>query len=145
MAVLTSLNSEISGINANGAALSVIGNNIANVNTVGYKSRRASFADVLSQSLSGTSGRTQIGRGAYLSNVSPVFTQGSLESTASGLDIGIDGDGFFLVKDPAGATYYTRAGEFSISRNGFLVNSEGLFVHGYKADAAGTGTGAIDN
>ena len=77
MAILTSLYSGISGINANGAALSVIGNNIANVNTVGFKSSRASFADVLSQSLSGTSGRTQIGRGAYLSDVSPLFTQGS--------------------------------------------------------------------
>ncbi len=145
MAVLTSLYSGISGINANGAALSVIGNNIANVNTVGFKSSRASFADVLSQSLSGTSGRTQIGRGAYLSDVSPMFTQGSLESTASGLDIGIDGDGFFLVRDSAGATYYTRAGEFSISRDGFLVNSEGLFVQGYQADASGAITGTIAN
>ncbi|MDZ4384685.1 MAG: flagellar hook-basal body complex protein, partial [Nitrospirota bacterium] len=145
MAVLTSLYSGISGLNANGAALSVIGNNIANVNTVGFKSSRASFADVLSQSLSGTSGRTQIGRGAYLSNVSPMFTQGSLESTASGLDIGIDGDGFFQVRDSAGATYYTRAGEFSISRDGFLVNSEGLFVQGYQADASGAITGTIDN
>lgn len=145
MAVLTSLYSGISGINTNGAALSVIGNNIANVNTVGFKASRASFSDVLSQSLSGSSGRTQIGRGAYLSDVSPIFTQGSLESTSSGLDLGIDGDGFFLVNDSAGGTYYTRAGQFSISKDGFLVNPEGLFLQGYQADSTGAVSGAIDN
>lgn len=145
MAILTSLYAGISGINANGSALSVIGNNIANVNTVGFKASRASFADVLSQSLAGTSGRTQIGRGAYLSNVSPIFTQGSLEATSSGLDLGIDGDGFFLIKDSAGATYYTRAGEFNISKDGYMVNSEGLFLQGYQVDSSGAISGSMDS
>ncbi len=145
MAILTSLYAGISGINANGASLSVIGNNIANVNTVGFKASRASFADVLSQSLAGSSGRTQIGRGSYLSDVSPMFTQGSLEATSSGLDLGIDGDGFFLVKDTAGATYYTRAGQFNVNKDGFMGNSEGLLLQGYQVDANGAISGTIDN
>lgn len=145
MAVLTSLYAGISGINANGAALSVIGNNIANVNTVAFKASRASFADVLSQSLAGSSGRTQIGRGSYLSDVSPIFTQGSLESTSSGLDLGIDGDGFFLARDSAGATYYTRAGQFNINKDGLIANSEGLLLQGYQADSNGSVSGTIDN
>ena len=145
MAILTSLYAGISGLNANGAALSVIGNNIANVNTAGFKASRASFADVLSQSFSGTSGRTQIGRGAFLSSVSPIFTQGSLEATSSGLDLGIDGDGFFLLKDSAGAAYFSRSGEFNISKEGFIVNPEGLLMQGYQVDNGGAISGTIDN
>lgn len=141
MAVLTSLYSGISGLNANGAALSVIGNNIANVNTVGFKASRASFADVLNQS----SGDMQIGRGASLSDVSSIFTQGSLEGTSNGLDLGIDGDGFFLVADASGSQFYSRAGQFSIDKEGLVVNNEGLRLQGYQADSAGNVSGNIDN
>ena len=115
MAILTSLFTGISGLNANGASLSVIGNNIANVNTVGFKASRASFADVLSQSLTGSSG-AQIGRGVFLSDVSTLFSQGSLETTSSGLDFGLDGEGFFIMNDAAGTALYSRAGQFSIIR-----------------------------
>ena len=145
MAVLTSLYSGISGLNANGAALSVIGNNIANVNTVGFKASRASFADVLNQSFTGTAGTMQIGRGAYLSDVSSNFTQGSLEVTANGLDLGIDGDGFFLVRDTAGTQFYTRAGQFSVDKEGLIVNNEGLSLQGYEADTAGNVSGTIND
>src|SRR3989337_2107730 len=100
MAILTSLFTGISGLNANGASLSVIGNNIANVNTVGFKASRASFADVLSQSLTGSGG--QIGRGVFMSDVSTLFSQGSLETTSSGLAFGLDGQGFFIMNDAAG-------------------------------------------
>lgn len=144
MSILTSLYTGISGLNSNGAALSVIGNNIANVNTVGFKSSRASFADILSQDLAGASGRSQIGRGSYLSEVTPIFTQGSLETTSSALDLGIEGDGFFLVKDTAGGTYYTRAGQFNINKDGFLANPEGYLLQGYQVDSTGNVTGAID-
>jgi len=128
MAILTSLFTGISGLNANGTSLSVIGNNIANVNTVGFKASRASFADVLSQSLTGSSG-SQIGRGVYLSDVSTLFSQGSMETTSGALDFGIDGEGFFLVNDTAGSSFYSRAGQFSINSDGYIVNPEGYFLH----------------
>ncbi len=144
MAIFTSLFTGISGLNANGASLSVIGNNIANVNTVGFKASRASFADVLSQSLTGSSG-TQIGRGVYLSDVSTLFSQGSMETTSSGLDFGIDGEGFFLLNDTAGTSFYTRAGQFSIDSDGYIVNPEGLLLQCYQADSAGAITDVIDN
>lgn len=145
MPILTSLYSGISGLSANGAALSVIGNNIANVNTVGYKASRASFADVLNQSVEGGSGKTQVGRGVYLSDVSQTFTQGSLEATANGLDLGIDGSGFFLLKDTSGSPFYSRAGQFHISKDGLVVNSDGLHLQGYQADSAGEVTGGIED
>lgn len=144
MAILTSLFTGISGLNANGTSLSVIGNNIANVNTVGFKASRASFADVLSQSLTGSSGN-QIGRGVYLSDVSTLFSQGSMESTSSALDFGIDGDGFFLVNDSAGTSFYSRAGQFNINSDGYIVNPEGYFLQCYQADNAGNITNNIDN
>lgn len=145
MPILTSLYSGISGLSANGAALSVIGNNIANVNTVGYKASRASFADVLNQSVEGGSGKTQVGRGVYLSDVSQIFTQGSLEATANGLDFGIDGSGFFLLKDTSGTPFYSRAGQFHVSKDGLVVNSDGLHLQGYQADSAGDVSGTIED
>ncbi|MEK6584316.1 MAG: flagellar hook protein FlgE [Nitrospirota bacterium] len=144
MAILTSLFTGISGLNANGASLSVIGNNIANVNTVGFKASRASFADVLSQSLTGSSG-AQIGRGVFLSDVSTLFSQGSLETTSSGLDFGLDGEGFFIMNDAAGTALYSRAGQFSINKDGYIVNPEGLFLQAYQADSSGTVTDTIGN
>ncbi len=144
MAILTSLFTGISGLNANGTSLSVIGNNIANVNTVGFKASRASFADVLSQSLTGSSG-SQIGRGVYLSDVSTLFSQGSMETTSGALDFGIDGEGFFLVNDTAGSSFYSRAGQFSINSDGYIVNPEGYFLQCYQSDNTGNITNAIGN
>lgn len=145
MSILTSMYAGISGINANGAAISVIGNNIANVNTVGFKGSRAHFADVLTQSLSGGGGSAQIGRGVILSDVSPTFSQGSFETTSNGLDLGVEGDGFFLVNDPEGSTYYTRAGQFNIDSEGFIINPEGYYLQGFQADSAGAVIGTIDD
>jgi len=142
--MLTSLYTAISGMNANGTALSVIGDNIANLNTVGFKSSRVDFGDVLSQSLTGVSGQSQIGRGVMVLGVTPLFTQGSFETTANGLDLAVDGDGFFMVND-GGARYYTRAGQFELDKNGFITNPEGLTLQGYLADAAGNITGTIGN
>ncbi|MCC6544149.1 MAG: flagellar hook protein FlgE [Nitrospirae bacterium] len=144
MAILTSLFTGISGLNANGTSLSVIGNNIANVNTVGFKASRAAFSDVLSQSLTGSSG-SQIGRGVYLSDVSTLFSQGSMETTSSALDFGIDGEGFFLVNDSAGTSYYSRAGQFSINKEGYIVNPEGYFLQAYQANSTGNATSTIGN
>ncbi|MGC2061486.1 MAG: flagellar hook protein FlgE [Thermodesulfovibrionales bacterium] len=134
--MLTSLFTGVSGMNANSVELSTIGDNIANMNTVGFKGSRVAFGDVLSQTLTGTSGSSQVGRGVNVSKVSPLFTQGSLQSTESVLDMAIEGDGFFMVSD-GNARYYTRAGQFSQDKNGNIVNSDGLAVQGFLADAAG--------
>jgi flagellar hook protein FlgE len=91
-------------MNANGTWLSVIGDNIANLNTVGFKSSDIVFGDVLSQSLAGASGNSQVGRGVEVMSVSPLFTQGSFETSSNGLDLAIDGDGLFIVNDN-GARY----------------------------------------
>jgi len=140
--MLTSLFTGVSGMNANGMSLSVIGDNIANMNTIGFKSSRVSFGDVLSQSLGGASGSSQIGRGVLVRSVDPTFTQGSFESTANGLDLAIDGDGFFIVNDSS-SRYYTRAGQFSLDKEGNVVNPDNLILQGYLADTNGNISGTL--
>jgi flagellar hook protein FlgE len=133
--MLSSLFSGVSGINANLAVLSVIGNNIANVNTVGFKGSRVSFADILSQSLTGSN---QIGLGVKMSSIQKLFSQGAFQSTSNMLDVAISGDGFYMVNDASmGTTYYTRAGQFNIDKDGFIVNPEQLRLQGYMADSTG--------
>lgn len=131
--MLTSMYTGVSGMDANGTDLSVIGDNIANLNTIGFKSSTVAFGDVLSQTIGGSS---QIGRGVLVSGISPLFTQGSFETTSSALDLAIDGDGFFMVAN-AGARYYTRAGQFHLNKDGAIVNPDGLILQGYQADASG--------
>lgn len=129
----------ISGLNANMSNLSVIGNNISNVNTVGFKGSRVTFGDVLSQTLSGGGGTNQIGLGVVMSSIQKVFTQGAFESTGNALDLAISGNGFYMVNDPVLDTrYYTRAGQFSTDKEGFIVNPEGMRLQGYMANSAGT-------
>lgn len=140
--MITALSTATSGINANMTALSVIGNNIANVNTVGFKAGRALFSDVLSQSLTGGS---QIGLGTKLSSVDTMFTQGAFESTSNGLDLALDGEGFFVVNDSSGASYYTRAGEFSIDKDGNIVNADGYILQGYGIDNSGNILSVVDD
>ncbi len=141
--MFTSLYTAVSGMSANGTALTVIGDNIANMNTVGFKGSRVSFGDILSQTLAG--GSSQIGRGVLLSNVSALFSQGSFETSASVLDMAVDGEGFFIVKEGGGAKYYTRAGQFSLNKDGYVVNPEGLFLQGYLADATGRILGEVND
>lgn len=142
--MLTSLYTAVSGMGANGVSLSVIGDNIANLNTIGFKGSRIAFGDVLSQTITGIAGSSQVGRGVLVSGVSPLFTQGSFETTTNALDMAVDGDGFFIVSDGS-ARYYTRAGQFSIDKNGNIVNPDGLVLQGYLADASGTITGTVGN
>ncbi len=141
--MLTSLFTGVSGMNANGTALSVIGDNIANMNTVGFKASRVSFGDVLSQTLAGSAGNAQVGRGVIVSSVLPLFTQGALQSTESALDLAIEGEGFFVVSDASGANYYTRAGQFSLDKNGNIVTPDGLVLQGYQVDAFNNITGTV--
>ncbi len=145
MAILTSLFTGVSGINANGVALSVIGDNIANMNTVGFKASRATFGDILSSSLASGSTAGQIGRGSNLTSVTSTFVQGSMENTTSAFDMAIEGEGFFLMRDTDGSSLYTRAGQFHLDKDGYLVNPGGQFLQGYLFNSAGVSTGAISD
>ncbi|MBI2371535.1 MAG: flagellar hook-basal body complex protein, partial [Deltaproteobacteria bacterium] len=142
MSILSSLFSGISGLNAHGNAISVIGNNISNVNTVGFKASRATFADTLSQALSG--GGIRVGRGVQLSSVNPIFEQGSFETTSSPTDMAIDGGGYFVAKNSDG-TFYTRAGQFSLDKSGKLATPDGLVAQGFLFDSAGTEAGTTSD
>ena len=123
----------ISGLNAASKEMDVIGNNIANVNTIGFKGSKAFFSDVLSQSLSGgSSGSMQVGRGVAVSDIQTQFGSGSFESTGNSTDMSIDGDGFFMVSDSDGGIYYTRAGSFTLDSDGYLVDANGYRLQGYN-------------
>ena len=127
--MIGSLFAGISGLNANATAMTVIGDNIANVNTAAFKSNRSSFANVLSKSLGGSIG-SGIGRGVEFWGVSPLWTQGSLENTSSATDLSINGKGFFIVQDSSGTPFYTRAGQFFLNEDGDMVNPDGMIVQG---------------
>ena len=136
MSLSSSLFSGISGLNALGNAMTVIGDNIANVNTVGFKGSRVTFQDVLSQSVATTAGTAQVGRGTSLADISSSFSQGSFESTDSSTDLAIGGAGFFVVRDPNNSNneFYTRAGEFRFDKDGNFINPAGYIVRGWALD-----------
>ncbi len=138
MGISSALYSGVSGLNTNGQAMSVIGNNLANTNTLGFKGSRTIFADLLSGSINGSGGKSQVGRGVGMSKVDQIFSQGTFESTESNLDVAIEGEGFFILKEPGNETsYYSRAGAFRFDENGYLVNPEGLRVQGKSFDQNG--------
>ena len=138
MGITSALYSGVSGLNTNSQALSVIGNNLANTNTTGFKGSRVIFSDLLSSSIYGSGGISQVGRGVGMSTVDNIFSQGTFETTESGLDVAIEGNGFFLVKATGDDTmYYTRAGSFRFDDTGYLVNPEGFRVQGQGYDANG--------
>lgn len=143
MGILSSLFAGVSGLNANGTALSVIGNNIANMSTVGFKGSKATFADLISSSISGGSGAVQTGIGVALTSVQGNFSQGSLATSSNVLDLAIDGNGFFVVEDAQGGTFYSRAGLFRLDRNNNVVDPSGFKLQGFLADTTGTITGTI--
>jgi len=143
--MLRSMYSGISGLRNFQTKLDVIGNNIANVNTFGYKKGRTTFKDLMSQQMQGASTPTanrggtnpmQVGLGGAIATIDNIHTQGSMQTTGRSLDVGISGDGFFLVSD-GNLNYYTRAGNFYLDVDGTLVNGDGLRVMGYRADAEG--------
>ena len=137
MGISSALYSGVSGLKTNSHAMSVIGNNLAHTNTVGFKGARTVFSDLLSASVNGSGGSSQIGRGVNLSKVDNIFSQGTFESTESGLDVAIEGDGFFMLKEPGDDTmYYSRAGAFRFDQEGYLVNPEGFRVMGQPFNIA---------
>jgi flagellar hook protein FlgE len=125
----------LSGLNAAAKNLDVIGNNIANSNTVGFKSSTAQFSDVYAATLGGGGG-TQIGLGVALTGVVAGFTQGNISVTNNPLDLSVNGQGFFRL-DVNGAVTYTRNGQFQLDKDGYIVNSTGANLSGYAANAAG--------
>jgi len=134
--MIGSLFAGISGLRANSTAMTVIGDNIANVNTTAFKSNKSSFANILSQSLGGGGSATDgIGRGVMFWAASPSWSQGSIENTSNATDMAINGKGFFMVEDDADSVFYTRAGEFSRNKDGYLVNPDGLYLQGYPVSS----------
>ena len=136
MGVLSSMWTGITGLQAQGEALGVTADNIANANTTGFKASRAEFADVMSRSLKGIDGGNQMGRGTRIQTVTPMMSQGNLDNTDRTTDLAVNGNGFFTLKGTEGTTY-TRDGSFKFDKGGFLVNNSGQKVQGFQADEKG--------
>ena len=143
----TSMWSGVSGLLANSTKMSTIGNNLANVNTVGFKGARTDFMDLMSADIGTAAGVKQVGRGVRVGTVVSDYSQGGLETTSENLDMAISGNGFFMVKQKSqvgsngkmlntGNTtnYYTRAGDFSFDSDGYLTSPQGLAVQGWQVD-----------
>jgi flagellar hook protein FlgE len=126
--------SGLSGLNAAAKNIDVIGNNVANANTVGFKSSRAIFADVFASSLGG-GGSGNVGIGTKVASVQQEFTQGNITVTNSPLDLAVNGRGFFRF-DNNGTAAYSRNGQMHVDANGYIVNSDNLRLTGYAVDSA---------
>ena len=147
--MLRSMYSGISGLRNSQTKLDVIGNNIANVNTYGFKKGRITFKDMVSQNMAGATGSSivmdtnnrgvggtnprQVGLGAQIASIDTITTQGNLQTTNRTLDLGISGDGYFTVADGANTPYYTRAGNFYLDADGNLVTADGYSLIGRMA------------
>ena len=132
-----SFSTALTGLTAASETISVAGNNIANANTVGFKSSSVSFADIFTNSsgirLNGSGTALQFGKGVRLAATPTDFSQGTLNLTNAATNAAIEGNGFFVVADSSGALSYARAGDFALDRAGNLVNPSGQQVQGYSA------------
>jgi len=145
MSISSAMYTGLTGLSANGEAMGVLGDNIANLNTTGFKYSQVAFEDLMAQTVSTGSGPGQEGRGTRISEITPIFSQGSLETSADDVDVAISGTGFLIVREPTdsseGKLYYTRDGNFSLNEEGYLVNSHGYRVQGYETvNGAPSGT-----
>ncbi len=136
-----SFNTSVSGIVTASADLGIIGNNIANASTAGFKEARGEFTDIYATASAGGS-NSSIGQGVRLNSVTQNFSQGNLEFTQSSLDLAINGNGFFRLSDNGVATY-TRAGSFQIDQEGFLVNNSAMRLQGFPLGEGGDVVGPI--
>ncbi|MCL8268566.1 MULTISPECIES: flagellar hook protein FlgE [Leptospira] len=140
--MMRSLYSGVSGLKNHQVRMDVIGNNISNVNTHGFKTERVTFQDMISQELRGASepkeniggvNPQQVGLGSLIAAIDKIMTQGSLQTTGKNTDVAMSGEGFFIVKD-GDKQFYTRAGAFNLDKNGYYVNpANGLKVQGWNA------------
>lgn len=143
MGILRSFTIGVSGLNATGQGMGIIGDNIANAGTTGFKSSRAEFQDVLAVSLKGIEGGDQFGAGTKLGHIKPMMTQGDISRTDSVTDLALSGDGMFVVDAPAGRTF-TRDGSFHFDKEGQLTTMDGYKILGFQADENGKMMNKID-
>lgn len=143
MGILRSFTIGVSGLNATGQGMGIIGDNIANAGTTGFKSSRAEFQDVLAVSLKGIEGGDQFGAGTKLGHIKPLMTQGDISRTDSVTDLALSGDGMFVVDAPAGRTF-TRDGSFHFDKEGQLTTMDGYKILGFQADENGKMMNKID-
>jgi flagellar hook protein FlgE len=155
--MISSLFSGVSGLSNHQVRMDVLGNNIANINTIGFKSSRATFQEALVQNMRGAgrpseitggTNAVQLGLGMNVASIDNLFTQGGLETTGKITDLAIQGNGFFVLADNSGGEFYSRAGNFGFDANSYLVNpANGLYVQGKMADADGEipATAAVGN
>ena len=129
--LLSSLYTGVSGLSANSEAMGIIGDNISNVNTVGFKSSKAVFSDLFSTVLANGSTTRQLGRGSQLSGTLKEFSQGAFETSSNALDMALDGSGFFVVNNGQG-NQYTRAGQFRLNDNGLVQTVTGQTLQGQR-------------
>ncbi len=142
--MLTSFYSGLSGLSAYASALNVVGNNLANINTPGFKASAINFYDIVSRTFGGIAANgagnpMQIGLGIFPAEVSGIFSQGSIQVTQEGTNVAIEGNGFFVVSDDGNSRYYTRNGAFSFDDSGYLIDANGNYVMGYTDKDPTTG------
>jgi len=143
MSLRNAMNTGVSGLTAEGRALGVVGDNVANINTVGFKQSRAIFEDVLGGAVGAHDAQSM---GVRMTRTQQIFAQGSLTNTGEPTDVALSGDGFFVVEGNVNGVidqYYTRAGQTVIRNDGTLTNTAGLEVQGYAADVNGVFTSAL--
>src|SRR6266542_6483037 len=137
--MFTAFSTALSALNANSTAIDVVGNNLANLNTPGYKSIVVYFRDLMSQSLGAEAGETQVGFGTGRPLTIRQFTQGAIQASTGLLDAAVQGDGFFVLKNTQGNTLYTRAGNFQVDDAGNLLTNTGERVEGWTNIDSATG------
>ncbi|KTD67950.1 flagellar hook protein FlgE [Legionella steelei] len=137
----------LSGLQASTSNLDVIGNNIANSSTVGFKGSRAEFGDIYAFGGYGSfgAGSTSIGGGVMLTSVQQSFASGNLANSTNSLDLAVNGSGFFILNNPGGGALYTRAGEFTLNNQNYITNSNGQYLTGLLSDGKGNITGTSGN
>ncbi len=137
MSLTASMFSGITGLQANGEMMSILGNNIANINTIAFKGSKMFFEDIISQDVPTSAGVGQVGRGVRIGAIYSDFSQGSFDNTNEATDLAIGGDGFFIVKAKTEeASYFTRAGNFRFDKDGYLVDPHGYVLQGWQIDTS---------
>ena len=131
--MLASFSTALSALTADETAINVVGNNLANLNTPGFKDTVVSFSDLVTQSFGASDGESQVGGGVAAPVTLNQFSQGAIQATAGPLDAAIQGNGFFIVQAAQGATEYTRGGNFQVNSSGTLETSTGQAVQGWTS------------
>jgi flagellar hook protein FlgE len=134
--MLTAFSTALSALSAEATAIDVVGNNLANLSTIGFKQSSVSFNDLMSQALGASSGSSQVGLGVGAPITTTQFTQGAINSTGNPLDTAIQGQGFFVVTTRGGANEYTRAGNFQVDLAGNLTTATGELVQGWSLNGS---------